>query len=355
MVRRRSNRDRASAFDQGPEHPAQVDSLLFGELERVEAERVIVRPVSLDELIIDETIQVRLGGLDEDHVEYLVQVLLNGGEFKDPIITARDDRGEWLSDGFHRSEATRRALALAEPDQVIAPLRAQSHPGGREVAITLAEDGNLKHGKQLSNEEKKGILWARLERGHDWAQWSNRRIAAELGVNEITIRRWRADLTATNVAVGEPTTRIGLDGRAMDVSGIQAASEARHPAPDPPRPATREIVEDEQVIVPGTGSGIAGGEPFNDPGQVAGDAEPETRPLDDGDLLDGLNDFIDLAGFLATRGEAVLNDNVPVSQTLLDDIGEALAQLSGWPLAEGTWQLGLCDLLEQILDREHPS
>jgi hypothetical protein len=235
VASRRQGKGRRELFGTEPEElsPSEAADLIYGDpdlLDEIERQRVIRRPVSLEEISEDPAIQVRVGGLDADHVEALVQVLLNGGSFKDPIELVRDDESGalLLAAGFHRCAATRLALERAEePVTLTDKLDARIHQsGGRAKALEIAEEDNLRHGLKLTTRDKRHIFERRLARGHDWVRWSNRRQAAELGVDEATIRNWRKVLTAEFSAV-EPTQRVGADGRVYDVSGIQEASQER--------------------------------------------------------------------------------------------------------------------------------
>lgn len=249
----RRQKPRQGAFERDPLTPEQAANAIYGDvaaLEELERQRVIIRPVTLDEITIDPEIQVRVGGLDEETVEKYVQILLNGGEFADPIILYRDEKtGElFLADGFHRVESDRRGLKRLEPGQTIKALRGEIRPGGREGALEEAEEANLRHGKELSTADKRNIFERRVKRGHEWTQRSDRDIAALLGVDRKTIGNWRraalsptgeispvesGDSTVSKVPTkNAPVLRVGADGKVRDVSNIQRANQSR-PAPKP--------------------------------------------------------------------------------------------------------------------------
>jgi hypothetical protein len=217
----------ADAFESPPLTIQEADGLLFGDIDEIDRQRVITRPVNLSEITIAPEIQVRVGGLDEETVEKYMQVLLNGGEFSDEVDLFRDDKSNvnYLADGAHRHEATRRALQQAEKPDEIAPLRARIHPGGLAAAIEWAEEANLRHGKALSNADKRNIFERRVKRGHGWAQMSDRAIAKELGIDNKTVGNWRRSLTVENSTV--TATRKGADGREYDISKIRLANERR--------------------------------------------------------------------------------------------------------------------------------
>ena len=237
--------------------PREVADMLYGDpdlLDEIERQRVIRRPVSLAEITEDPAIQVRVGGLDADHLELLVQVLLNGGSFDDPVELVRDDdTGKLLlAAGFHRCAALR--LALERADELVPitdKLDAYIHQiGGRAKALEIAEDDNLRHGLKLTNEDKFHIFERRIQRGHEWVRWSDRRLAAELGVVHTTVGRWRAELKKSSTGAFAPVDspiRVSADGTVRDVSKIQTANQARQSAEleSPPSPGSSSKYLDE--------------------------------------------------------------------------------------------------------------
>jgi len=233
MASRRSGKDRAAAFRRPDYTLKEAADLIFGDpnlLDEIDSKQVLTRPISLDEILVDQDVQVRVAGLDEETVEKYVQILLNGGQFDEPIVLYRDaETGKLiLSSGFHRTEATRRAIERAVEEQTLAPLVGEIRPGGRAAAIEYAEDANLKHGLKLSNADKRYLLERRVKRGHEWATWSNRAIAAQLGVAEGTIRNWRSELSVQSHAdvdsdsgaqnyAPEQIVRRGADGKSYRI------------------------------------------------------------------------------------------------------------------------------------------
>ncbi len=194
--------------------------------------------------------QPRAGGLDPERVEYLKQVILNGGEFKDPIVVFRvAGVGEVVSAGFHRHGgyvAARAAAGASDEPIELKPLRADYRDGTLEEAIEFAEEDNLRHGQPLSDLDKRGIFERRVKRGHAWARMSNRAVAAALGVGHQTIGRWRKELEEQSTGPHGPVEgpRIGKDGREYDVSKIQAANTLRW---------ARGLVEDVDLGALGVG------------------------------------------------------------------------------------------------------
>lgn len=176
----------------------------------------------LADITVDGRVQVRVAGLDADTVAAYATVFGEGGEFP-PVVVFRDERDGalYLADGFHRVAAARQA-GLTE-------IAAEVRPGGLAGAIEYAEEANLTHGLNLTVRDKRAIFERRLARGHEWATWSNRALAAVLGVSEGTIRNWRTELekTTAQFCAVAPQKRVGADGREYDVRNIQAAAKQR--------------------------------------------------------------------------------------------------------------------------------
>ena len=88
-----SRRDKPAAdpFGGGEDYDLEtVGNALYGDIQQADRERVVRRVVTLSELYIDPAIQVRAEGLNEEHVQTLLAVLLNGGTLP-PIRAFRDD------------------------------------------------------------------------------------------------------------------------------------------------------------------------------------------------------------------------------------------------------------------------
>ena len=174
--------------------------------------------IPLENIVIDERIQVRVAGLDQERVEQYALAMEEGAEFP-PVVLFREGETLYLADGFHRVAAAWQA----EKEKI----RAEVRPGGYEAAQDYAEEANLNHGLELSTRDKRNIFERRVQRGHEWSTWSNRALAAALGVDEGTIRNWRKALSRAENSAPASTKRIGADGKVYDVSGIQAANEQR--------------------------------------------------------------------------------------------------------------------------------
>lgn len=200
------------------------------------------RSLPLADITVDWRVQVRVAGLDEDAVAAYAAVFASGGQLP-PVVVFHDERNGalYLADGFHRVAAARQA-GLTE-------IAAEVRSGGLVAAIEYAEEANLHHGLRLSNRDKRHILLRRLARGHVWASWSNRALAAALGVAEATIRNWREELEQSGAQNCAPAQRVGLDGKTYQV---------RNPRTARGRAAAPRYVADADVVQNVPEEGIAG-------------------------------------------------------------------------------------------------
>jgi transposase len=141
----------------------------------------VTHAIPLDWIVADATIQVRVDGLDMDRVAMYAEQLRQGAEFP-PVDLFREGDTYYLGDGFHRYAAHQEAGA----ESILAII----HPGGLDAAFEHAEAANLDHGLSLTNDDKKNILFRRLDRGVWNQDTSQREIGRLFGVAHTTIGRW---------------------------------------------------------------------------------------------------------------------------------------------------------------------
>lgn len=193
-------------------------------------------PFPIERLAIDDSIQVRVGGVDPETVEGYATIMYEHGGWGPfpPVVAFRDGETHYLSAGFQRCAAARRAseMLVAEGQSPIDEIPVHIRPGGYAAAVEFAEEDNLQHGKPLSNKDKYNMLERRMERGHPWANMSDRAIARHLGVSRTTIANWKREIRKEAVTRGknlppEPEMRLGTDGKEYDVGGIQNKNRQR--------------------------------------------------------------------------------------------------------------------------------
>jgi len=224
--------------------PAEAARVGYGIFADIDQQRPIETAMNVDKLMLDDRVQVRLGAIDRELVEQLAAVLLGGGRFKDPHEVYRTDNAGpfWLADGWHRTAGHYRAYELytANPSdypdvrdaESLKVARVKLFYGDFDAACRAAEVANVKHGKPLTLEEKRGILTRRVLAGDEWGQLSNNALGRELAVAHTTIGRWRLKLLEEypdNPFVQAMATVIGADGRAYNVKKARKrAAESEH-------------------------------------------------------------------------------------------------------------------------------
>lgn len=180
--------------------------------------------VPIAQIDADEAdVQVRVNGLDDSVVESYVAIIENAEDDNHPfpgVILYVDDPQHinesttfYLADGFHRLQAH----IIAGENIINGIIRG----GGKESAIKFAEEANLEHGLQLSNADKKNILFRALSRKDpEWLQLSNVSLGSKLGVSEASIRRWVNEYTTSTNDEVDRTQTVGKDGKIRDTSNI---------------------------------------------------------------------------------------------------------------------------------------
>jgi hypothetical protein len=148
-------------------------------------------------------------GLSEDHVADLLRAL-SEGEKLPPVDVMYDGTAYWLYDGYHRSAAHERAGRTE--------IAAIVHQGGQADAQWESYAANKAHGLKRTNDDKKRQVLAAL-RHPNAPNLSNREIARHVGVDEATIRTYRAQLETT-AEIPQSETRKGGDGRTINTARI---------------------------------------------------------------------------------------------------------------------------------------
>lgn len=171
--------------------------------------------VSLADLDITADAQPRAGGLNPDHIADMVASLAGGADLP-PVVVYRPADGSafFLSEGFHRAAA----YTDAGRDDLPAVIRA----GSREDAILNGMASNQGHGLKRTNADKRRAVEVVLGLH---PEWSNRRVADHVGVDDKTVSSLRPEATAELPQL--PTKRVGKDGKERAVPSSAKAAERR--------------------------------------------------------------------------------------------------------------------------------
>jgi hypothetical protein len=156
--------------------------------------------------------QARIG-LNEDTVqEYAELMREHRWDFRSlqrPIVLY-DGSAFWLADGFHRIEAAQRAQLSDFPVDVIR--------GSKRDAILRAAGANSQHGLRRTRDDVQRAI-ALLLKDAEWQQWSNVKIAAQIGCSDKTVADVRCRLESAS-EIPSLTTRQGADGKSYPVPPV---------------------------------------------------------------------------------------------------------------------------------------
>jgi ParB-like chromosome segregation protein Spo0J len=178
-----------------------------------------VEELPISELRVGEG--VRTGGLDQEHVELLMESV----DSWPPIIVWGDDLV--VVDGFHRVEAARKLGRYS--------VVATRFLGSPEEAFIEAVRRNVNHGLPLSVSDRRRAARRVLARN---PEWSDRRIASLCGLSDKTVGRLRRMATGGIVAVDR---RVGRDGKVRPVQSEQVRERVRQALAENPEGSLRAI------------------------------------------------------------------------------------------------------------------
>lgn len=178
---------------------------------------VTVMPVA----VLRDQPSVRVNGVNEDHV--LVLAELPGG--LPPIVVHRTSLR--VIDGMHRVRAAR-----LRGDQHISAVLVD---GDDAEALVLAVRLNTRHGLPLSRRDRRAAVERLLDAR---PEWSDRRIAAVVGVSHKTVGAVRRRSTGETA---QTNTSVGRDGRARPRDASVGRAHAAALLEQQPDASTREI------------------------------------------------------------------------------------------------------------------
>ncbi len=153
----------------------------------------------LTDIHLDPALQPRVNGLDDSHV----QTLMDAPDAWPPLVIIPHDGRNVLADGFHRYEAARRLGLDAVPVEVMPA------PPDSDLAA-LAFDLNARHGRPLSLADRKAFATHALAGN---PALSDREIGRRCGLSDKTIAGVRREMEA-DAEIPQSPARIGGDGRA---------------------------------------------------------------------------------------------------------------------------------------------
>ncbi len=162
-----------------------------------------IRDVAVDDLVLDPNLNLR-DRLDDFTVERYAEAW-----DRMPPVTVFEVDGRWLlADGFHRHASAIKLNRRTIPAEV--------REGTFADALDYVSGVNQFHGLPLSRAERRRAVEVKLRLHHDW---SDRRLAEELGVGRDLIARVRKQLVEGG-QLPASATRVGADGKTYPSAGL---------------------------------------------------------------------------------------------------------------------------------------
>src|SRR5215218_2487025 len=191
-----------------------------------------IRELPMDELVLDPNLNLR-DRLDDFTVERYAESWQ-----RLPPITIYEIDGRWLvADGFHRHAA---AVMLGRKT-----IKAEVCEGTFEEALDFVSSVNLFHGLPLTRAERRRAVDIKLRLHPDW---SDRRMAEELGVSRELVAKTRRMLIEGG-QIPNNAARVGADGKTYSSAGLPKDPNERlpkgRPASEQEEPRPRGSREDE--------------------------------------------------------------------------------------------------------------
>lgn len=184
--------------------------------------------LKLDQIRTDGGTQIR-ESIDTERVGEYREAMEEGSKFP-PVDVHFDGDQYWLSNGFHRYFAARRAG--------FNDIEVKVHKGTLEDAILFAAGANATHGLPRTNADKRRAVLAVLELR---PQWSDNAIAKQCGVSHPTVASVRSSLekfssdepdartytTKHGTVATMNTSNIGVRTLASDIGEDEPATPAK--------------------------------------------------------------------------------------------------------------------------------
>lgn len=131
-----------------------------------------MKKMNLLALVLDQKLQSRVA-IDEETVQDYAEAIQNGEEFP-PVLVYFDGVNYYLTDGYHRYHAHKRAEKATILCDVV--------NGTFRDAVLHATSVNSKHGMRRTTADKRKAVATLLD-DFEWSTWSNAEIAKQCGVS----------------------------------------------------------------------------------------------------------------------------------------------------------------------------
>lgn len=198
------------------------------------AKKKILQTLTLDEVHVDDEFQSRDGGIDEEHVEQIVESLKKKpGSIPRVKIVEVKGIGRILVDGFGRYEAHKRAgLKNIQADVTVGSML--------DATIAAAQANADQVARHRTNADKRRAVQMLLMRLLDAGEeWSDRKVGDTIGVSDKTVASVREnELRNFRTSNSEKNEDIPLDDGHAPEPKRKGSDGKLHPAKKPPKSST---------------------------------------------------------------------------------------------------------------------
>lgn len=212
------------------------------------------KPITLpiDQIVIDPNLQMRAGGVSQEHVNDLREAITNGNRLPPVQVREVEGKGKLLTDGFHTVQAQLRAGNKE--------VEAYVQPGSWTDAVIDACAANQQHHalKRTNADKNRAVACLLKALAEAGVNWSKRVIAAKVGVSAHLVDSVRAHLRLKGELkepqVSEPTPD-GTPPQAVPPAKVQGADRKMYPA----TPASKSSTPGEAATGKSPPAGAAAG------------------------------------------------------------------------------------------------
>lgn len=200
----------------------------------------MIKVLNLGALVLDQKLQSR-AEINEQTIEDYAESLKQGDEFP-PVLTYFDGISYYLTDGYHRYHAHKKAGKAGIICEVV--------NGTFTDAVLRATSVNSKHGMRRTYADKRKAVMTLLD-DFEWSQWSNSEIARHCGVSHTFVASLRDSGSSDEVKYKTATGKVMTKAKA---SGTPKEPKAKEPelkeAPkeEPPKHEMEELNARDELI-----------------------------------------------------------------------------------------------------------
>ena len=193
--------------------------------------------MNIGALVLDAKLQSRIE-IDETTVSEYAESIKSGDEFP-PVLVYFDGINYYLTDGYHRYHAHKRAEKVSILCDVV--------NGTFRDAILHATGVNSKHGMRRTHADKRKAVMTLLD-DFEWSMWSNAEVARQCGVSPTFVANLRDSGGPAEVKYktsgGNVATKAKAPGRAPKEPDQPLLKEpAKQEQPEPEFDPRDELIE----------------------------------------------------------------------------------------------------------------